>query len=61
MVLGVCKLLLGVKDVDGPERVVNDTGNIEALVLLSKGIDFGDLVGRELDVSEVLDDTGCGD
>lgn len=57
----MCKLLLGAEDVDRPQRVVDDTRNIEALVLLSEGVNLGDLVGRELDVGEVLDDTGCGD
>lgn len=61
VVLRVCKLLLGVEDVDRPQRVVDDTGNVEALVLLSEGVNLSDLVGRELDIGEVLDDTGCSD
>lgn len=61
MVVFVRKLLLSVKDVDRPERIVNDTGNIKALILLSKSINLSDFVSRELDVGEVFDDAGCGD
>ena len=61
VVLRVCKLLLGAEDVDRPQRIIDDTGNIEALILLSEGINLSDLVGGELDIGEVLDDTGCGD
>lgn len=45
MVFRVCKLLLGVKDVDRPQRVVDDTGDIEALVLLSETVNLSNLVG----------------
>jgi hypothetical protein len=61
VVLRVCKLLLGAEDVDRPQRIIDDAGNIKALILLSEGINLSDLVGRELDIGEVLDDTGCGD
>lgn len=55
------KFLLSVEDVDRPERIVNNTGNIKALILLSKSINLSDFVSRELDVGEVFDDAGCGD
>ena len=54
-------LLLSVEDVDRPERIVDDTGNIKPLIFLSKSIDFSDFVSRELDVGEVFDDAGRGD
>lgn len=38
-------LLLSVEDVDRPQRVVDDTGDVEALVLLSEGVNLSDLVG----------------
>lgn len=45
MVFRVRKLLLGVKDVDRPQRVVDDTGDVEALVLLSESVNLSNLVG----------------
>lgn len=57
VVLGVCVLRGGLEDVNGPDRVVDNTGNVETLVLLSEGVDLGDFFGREVDVGEVLDDT----
>ena len=56
----MCKLLLGAENVDRPKRVVDDTGNVEALVLLSESIDLGDFVLGELDIDEVLSDTRRG-
>lgn len=61
MVVSVCILLLGVEDIDGPQRVVNDTGDVEALVLLSESVNLSNLVGRELDVGKVLDNPGGSD
>jgi hypothetical protein len=61
VVVRVCKLLLGVEDVDRPQRIVDDTGDVEALVLLSEGVNLSDLVGGELDIGEVLNNSGSGD
>jgi hypothetical protein len=53
-------LFRSVEDIDRPARRVDNSWNVESLVLAADSIDLGDLFGGELDVGEVLDNARCG-